>query len=80
VRQRIGSDLRVFAQQIAGRPSSGQGGHMKKHTPSRSALHLGRETIRSLSALDLERAAGGATLSEQTVCFRCFPTHPCDPQ
>jgi hypothetical protein len=40
----------------------------------------GRETIRTLSALDLERAAGGLTLSEQTICFRCAPTHPCDPQ
>lgn len=53
---------------------------MKKHTPSRSALHLGRETIRTLSALDLERAAGGLSLSQQTLCRPCAPTHPCDPQ
>ncbi len=50
----------------------------KQQKPSRPALTLGRETIRSLSALDLQHAAGGST--EQTVCFRCFPTHPCDPQ
>ncbi len=53
---------------------------MKKQKPSRPALTLGRQTIRSLSALDLERAAGGASDSAQTICFRCFPTHPCDTQ
>jgi len=53
---------------------------MKQHKPSRPALNLGRETIRTLSALDLERAAGGASDSAQTVCFRCFPTHPCNTQ
>lgn len=53
---------------------------MKNQKTSRPALTLGRETIRSLSALDLQRAAGGSADSAQTVCFRCFPTHPCDLQ
>jgi hypothetical protein len=53
---------------------------MKKQNPSRPALNLGRETIRTLSALDLERAAGGLTLSEQTICRLCAPTHPCNTQ
>jgi hypothetical protein len=52
---------------------------MNKQKPSRP-LNLGRETIRTLSALDLERAAGGLTLGEQTICFRCAPTYPCDPR